>query len=128
MRELLICLFVEGELYSEMEKFMDSNKIDNENEFDKEIEELKEWQDNQFNPGYYIGTGRVPKPISSLSKHPVILIVLGLICGIPFPVIALSGKASENWANLLISGVIPAIFIYGGVVRLIEKKRKGKQI
>lgn len=105
---------------------MDPNKTDNVNEFEKEIEDLKEWQDNQFNPGYYIGTGRVPKPISSLSKHPVILIVLGLICAIPFPVIALSGKVLDNWGNLLISGVMPAILIYGGIVRLIEKKRKGK--
>lgn len=113
---------------------MDTNKVENVNEkiknvneFEKEIEELKEWQDNQFNPGYYIGTGRVPKPISSLSKHPIILIVLGLICAIPFMVIVLSGKVSENWANLLISGVIPAIFIYGGIVRLIDRKNNCKK-
>jgi hypothetical protein len=105
---------------------MDKNKDDNVNEFEKEIEELKEWQDNQFNPGYYIGTGRVPKPISSLSKHPVILIVFGLIFAIPLPAAALSGNGLDALGGLLISGAISASLIFGGIVRLIEKKRKYK--
>jgi hypothetical protein len=127
---MLIGRFSEGELYPEMEKFMnldkDVNENEFENEFEKEIKELKEWQDNQFNPGYYIGTGRVPKPISSLSKHPVILIILGLICALPLPAVILSGNGLESLGGLLITAVIPVILILGGILRLIDKKKNCK--
>lgn len=105
---------------------MDKNKVENVNEFEKEIEELKEWQDNQFNPGYYIGTGRVPKPISSLSKHPIILIVFGVIFALLVLTLALFGNRLEALGGILISGVISASMIFGGIVRLVEKKRKCK--
>ncbi len=105
---------------------MNNNEFDeNSNEFEKEIADLVEWQNNQFNPGYYIGTGRVPKPVSSLSKHPIILIVLGLISAVPATIAVLYSSSPEVIPSILVSVAVPVILIYGGIVRLIESK-KGK--
>ncbi len=108
-------------------KFMNSNECnENINEFEKEIADIEEWQNNQFNPGYYIGTGRVPKPISSLGKHPVILLVLGLISAIPAAIAVLYSSSPEVIPSILVSAAVPVILICGGIVRLIESKKRKK--
>lgn len=53
------------------------------NEFEKQLEEIKEWQRNALNPGYYVGTGRVASPIKNLNKYPIFLILLGGLVFIP---------------------------------------------
>ena len=95
-----------------------------ENEFEKELAEMKEWQDNQFNPGHYIGTGRTPRHMSVLSKSPVFLIILGIsILALMIYLWIVSedvmNALSSSWIGLLLSGV----FIYGGTARLIERKK-----
>ncbi|MDP4133202.1 MAG: hypothetical protein Q8882_04230 [Bacillota bacterium] len=42
----------------------DSNK--ELNEFENQLNEIKEWQKNAYNPGFFIGTGRVPLPLKNL--------------------------------------------------------------
>lgn len=83
---------------------------------------MEEWQNNQFNPGYYVGNGRIPSPIKGLSKKPIILIVFGFVMLLP---IVLAVLAEFNWSNLL-AFIIPIIialaFIYGGFRRISEKK------
>ncbi len=49
------------------------------NELEKNIDAIREWQDNQYNPDYHIGSGRVARPIRSLSRFPIILIIFGEI-------------------------------------------------
>ncbi|ATW28228.1 hypothetical protein DCMF_28815 [Candidatus Formimonas warabiya] len=48
------------------------------NEFERDIQDLREWQNNQYNPGHYIGTGRVPRPVKGLGKFSILLIALGI--------------------------------------------------
>jgi len=52
-------------------------------EFEKELKELEEWQENQYNPGYYIGSGRVPRPLKGLKKRPIFLMVIALSMILP---------------------------------------------
>lgn len=104
----------------------DEDKLEQqENDFEKNIAEIKEWQDNQYNPGYYIGTGRVPKPISSLSKYPSILIIFGILGLLTSVLLFISSEISiTNVPSFILGLFLSSCFIYGGVARL--KKRKDK--
>ncbi|MCX7746798.1 MAG: hypothetical protein N2645_07895 [Clostridia bacterium] len=99
------------------------------NELEKEIEDLREWQENQYNPGYYIGTGRVARPISSLSKYPWLLILFGILALVPllFQLIYLKLDIESLAANIIpiiLTAAIAGALIYGGIVRLIRNKVK----
>lgn len=98
-----------------------------ENELEKSISEMKEWQDNQYNPGYYIGTGRVARPISSLSKYPIIILVFGIV-GVIISILTFisAEKLVPNILSIIIGFIISLCLIYGGLVRLREKKKKRK--
>ena len=107
----------------------DEEKLNQEeNELEKNIADLKEWQDNQYNPGYYIGTGRVPRPISSLSRYPLILIILGILGVLTSVLIFISSEISIYGIPSLIIGVLfSSCFVYGGFARLKSKKGKKKK-
>lgn len=50
--------------------------------YDQELKDIREWQENQYNPGYYMGTGRMPYPLKKLSSRPKIkLLYLLFILG-----------------------------------------------
>ncbi|MCC5910986.1 MAG: hypothetical protein JJT76_11175 [Clostridiaceae bacterium] len=84
------------------------------------MEDLNEWQQNQYNPGHYIVTGRVPRHISSLTKHPSLMIIAGLI-GLLFP-IAIVLLTDTPITDLLFLFFLPAIFIIGGILRVKDKQ------
>jgi len=58
------------------------------NDFEKDMKNLEEWQDRQYSPGHYIGTGKIPRPILKSTKNPGLMIIAGVI-GLLFPVGAL---------------------------------------
>ena len=94
------------------------------NEFEKEISDLKDWQENQYNPGYYIGTGRVPKPIARLSKFPRVLIAIGILWLIPgFLIIFSQSFNYNNIIGCIFSIIFGGVIIYGGITRLISKRK-----
>ncbi|OWZ82891.1 hypothetical protein [Natranaerobius trueperi] len=53
---------------------------DNRNNFEKQLEELEEWQENQYYPGHYIGTGRIIKFVKELNKYWLAPLIIGVIC------------------------------------------------
>jgi hypothetical protein len=109
-------------------KSEDQDPTNEKNDFEKELDEIREWQDNQFNPGHYIGTGRVPRPLSSLSKHPVILIILGVIWLVPgILALCFSGISMLNLTGLIFGLIFPMLFIYGGVVRLRSGRKSRRK-
>ncbi len=115
---------------SEVDMFMNGdgeNEKTEENELGKSISEIKEWQDNQYNPGYYIGTGRVARPISSLSKYPIIILVFGIV-GVIISILTYisAEKLVSNILSIIMGFIISLCLIYGGIVRLREKKKKSK--
>lgn len=95
-----------------------------ENEFEKELAELREWQENQYNPGYYIGTGRVPKPLMGLSRYPKILIGFGVLCLFPDVLLIISKDFGyDSIIGCVMSTLLGGAVIYGGISRLISKRK-----
>ena len=89
----------------------------------EELDDLKEWEDNQYNPGYYIGTGRVPRPLRNLGKYPILLILFGVLNLIPFIVHILRKTKFINMWGSIIMLLISALLIYGGFRRMFIKKK-----
>ena len=94
--------------------------LNDRNELEKELEDIKEWQDNQYNPGHYIGTGRVPRPVIRLAKYPIILVIIGVMGAVPSLLgIILQGFSFISIVFVLLFGIL----IYGGVRRIIMTRK-----
>lgn len=97
-------------------------KRDNKkNELDEQLEDIKEYQDNIYNPGHYIGTGRVPLPLKNLVKYPVIMFIAGALFLIPALITLFKGFGIESIMGSGIPLIVGAAFVYGGLVRLKRK-------
>ncbi|PHO06762.1 hypothetical protein BFT35_09250 [Thermoanaerobacterium thermosaccharolyticum] len=109
---------------------MKDNKSNKKNEFEKELDNLKEWEENQYNPGYYIGTGRIPEPIKGVGKYPFIQIIIGLIILIPMIIAVIDETDVLNIISFIIPAIIGFSLIYGGIIKLISMKkiRKGNKM
>lgn len=97
---------------------MDKDFSNEKNEFEKDIEDLQDWLDNQYNPGHYVGTGRVPRPVSRLTKYPFLLIIFGLLIIVPTILVLISSKIT--WSSL-ISLIIPLTISIGFIIRGVQK-------
>jgi len=97
-----------------------AKKIKNNNSvsFDKQVDEIKEWQENLYNPGDYIGTGKVPLPLRKLISSLKIMIVLGMI----FLILPLIEIIMYLRVETVISHIVPLIvgiiLIIGGLIRI----------
>lgn len=92
------------------------------------IEELKEWQDNQYNPGHYTG-GKLPhfmfkpgnkKVLGLLFLLPSLLILVTILLMILRSVFW--GEYSSIDASLIPTVVIAILFIVAGIRKLRNKK------
>ncbi|TCW34275.1 hypothetical protein EDC21_11941 [Thermohydrogenium kirishiense] len=108
----------------------ESNESNKKNEFEKELDDLKEWEENQYNPGYYIGTGKIPEPIKGVGKYPFIQIIIGLIILIPIIIAIIDETDVLNIISFIIPAIIGLSLIYGGIIKLINMKkiRKGNKL
>lgn len=89
------------------------------NDFEKDMENLEEWQDQQYSPGHYIGTGKVPRPILNLTRRPGLLLTAGIIA-LLFPLGALI-FSDVHFREIAFLFFIPMVFIIGGILRIREK-------
>jgi hypothetical protein len=107
----------------------DSNTTGKINEFEEDMKDLNEWQENQYNPGYYVGTGRVPRPVGQLGKSPVFLIFTGIIILLPTiaSLVRLDYSNPEIVFSHIISTLVPLmlsiIFLYSGLKRWAAKRK-----
>jgi hypothetical protein len=92
--------------------------------YDAELNELREWQENMYNPGHYIGTGKLPYHLKNLAHHPKLKWTYFLYFLLPF-VIALF------FMDLVWYQVIPVILVISIIIfiiydsnRIIKKKYK----
>ncbi|MDE4542002.1 hypothetical protein [Thermoanaerobacterium sp. R66] len=102
---------------------MKDNESNKKNEFEKELDKLKEWEENQYTPGYYIGTGRIPEPIKGVGKYPFIQIIIGLIILLPMIIAVIDETDVLNIISFIIPAIIGLSFIYGGIIKLINMKK-----
>lgn len=100
---------------------------EDKNEFDKDMKDLQDWLDNQYNPGHYVGTGRVPRPVGRLTKYPLSLIIFGLLYILPVIIVLVSSEIT--WSSL-ISLIIPFLIsiglIIGGIQRYSRMRNRKK--
>lgn len=90
-----------------------------ENDFEKDMEDLEQWQKQQYSPGHFIGTGKIPRPILNLTKHPRMLIIAGVI-GLLFPIAALI-FSDVAFSEIAFWFFPPLLFILGGILRIKKK-------
>lgn len=93
------------------------------NPFEEQMEEIRDWQDNAYNPGHYIGTGRVTPAVRGLSKYPVIMLIAGILFLIPTVISLKNGFSFENLFTQVIPLIIGCGLVYGGVARLSKKPK-----
>jgi hypothetical protein len=98
--------------------FLKKDFPEEKNEFEKDMEDLQDWLDNQYNPGHYIGTGRLPRPVGRLTKYPLLLIIFGLLYIAPAIMVLISSKFT--WSSL-ISLIIPFLISIGLLIGGVQK-------
>lgn len=99
---------------------MEENK--KKNPFDSQIEDINEQQKNAFNPGYYVGSGKVPPSTRNLFKSPITLLAVGLILFLPTIYNLFSERGIYNIIPSISMFIISGGLIIGGVMRLKGKK------
>lgn len=104
---------------------IDKNITNDTNSFSNQLEEIKDNVDNQYNPGHWIGTGRVPLAIKGLKRYPILSLSLGIIT-LLFCIYMLKGSSSILNGVYLV--MIPAIISWAliaiGIRGLKLKKNK----
>lgn len=97
---------------------------DNNNELnplEKQLEDINEWQKNSTNPGYYVGTGKVPVPMKNLLKSPIIMIIIGSILAIPTICNLVSNFGVGTILSNILIILISSGLIIGGAIRILKR-------
>ncbi|MEW9097366.1 MAG: hypothetical protein AB2417_20015 [Clostridiaceae bacterium] len=92
------------------------------NSFEEQLDEIKEYQKNAFNPGYYVGSGRVNLATKNLFKSPKVLITMGIIFLIPAIYNIIKDFNVVTLLNQAMQIIIGCILTFGGFKRLRRKK------
>lgn len=92
--------------------------------YDAELNDMREWQENMYNPGHYIGTGKVPYPLKQLAHRPKFK--LAYLLYVFFPIVL-----GLFFIELVWYQVVPIILVISVIVfiiydskRILKKKYK----
>lgn len=89
--------------------------------YDQELNELREWQENQYNPGYYIGTGRTPYPLKRVGNRPKLkFLYLLFVFG---PIVA-TAVLDGIFNGISLLGLIMAASVIGLLAWILYDSRK----
>ena len=91
------------------------------NPLEKQLEEINEWQKNANNPGYFVGSGKVPLPMRNLLKSPIVMLIVGVIFIIPTIYNLVSNSSIAMIVTNLITIVISGGLIFGGIIRILKR-------
>jgi len=109
-----------GDCFNDYNNSNPEDLIEEANQFEEELQSLKEWQKHQYDPGYYIGTGRIPKPLAAFSKFPSLLVGFGIVL-IGYSILNLSLNGIN--LNMILTNVIPLLLgvalLVGGLQRIL---------
>lgn len=101
---------------------MDNNEEKSElNPLEKQLQEINEWQRNATNPGYYIGTGRIPVAVKNVMRSPILLLMAGILLLLT----SVYGLIYNFNIQAVSSGAVPLVLgvglTAGGIIRLVKK-------
>lgn len=94
------------------------------NSFEKQLSEIKEWQDNLYNPGHYIGTGKIPPHIKNFNKTPAILLFIAIIFLLPSILGIISNFSVENILYSSIWLILGVILLIEGFIKIKSTRHK----
>jgi len=86
------------------------------------LNDLEEWQENQYNPGHWTG-GNIP-PYLKYPKKPlgILFIIIGVFSILVVTMIAIKDFSLENvFGNIL--GLLAALLFLAAGIRIIRAKR-----
>ncbi len=94
------------------------------------IEQWKEWLDNRYNPGYFLG-GRIHPVYRATGTGAGIFLLISGTLGAAFIITAFfySEDTDESKTMFLFEMIISVVMIFAGLTKIAEgkKKRKGKK-
>jgi len=104
------------------QRFRDNKKKYNQN--NDYLKDLDEWSENRYNPGYYIGTGRIP-PFLKYARKPIgiLLLLSGCFVLIGCEVAIYSSGFS---ALLLVDFFYGTLLLVAGVLVLTRRKNEDR--
>lgn len=85
--------------------------------YDSQLNDLREWQENMYNPGHYIGTGKLSYPIKQLARHPKLKLAYLLYFLLPL-------LAGLFFIDLVWYQIIPLILVISVIVYIIYDSKK----
>lgn len=91
------------------------------NPLEKQLEEINEWQKNATNPGYFVGSVKVPLPMKNLIKSPIVMLITGVIFIIPTIINLVSDFSIATIFTNLITIIICGGLILGGIIRILKR-------
>lgn len=87
------------------------------NEFEEKVDELKDWQNNQYNIGRYYDPNQKPNLLKVIQGKPLLFIVLGIMMLLLAVVIVIKGMSFVSIVQSLILILLGLAFIIGGKQR-----------
>ena len=102
------------------------NNEDNNKELnllEKQIKDIEEWQKNANNPGYFVGSGKVPIPLRNIFKSAKIMLLVGCLISLPTIYNIISNFSFENIISNIMPVIISCTLIIGGIVRILNRRR-----
>ncbi|GAA0180868.1 hypothetical protein SH2C18_34870 [Clostridium sediminicola] len=91
------------------------------NPLEKQLKEINECQKNANNPGYFVGSGKVPIPSKNLLNSPIVSLIIGSTFLIPTICDLVSDFSIQTILGNVIEIIIGLGFIIGGIIRLLKK-------
>lgn len=91
---------------------------ENKNKFEEKIDDLKDWQDNQYNIGKYYDPNQKPNLFKIIQGMPLLFIVMGVMMLILAVVIVIKGISFTSIVQSLGLIFLGVAFIIGGQQRL----------
>lgn len=91
------------------------------------VEQWKEWLDNRYNPGYFLG-GRIHPTYRAKGKGAGVFLLISGVLGLSIVLLVLFAGDDRDGARtmFLLSAIISVITIFAGLTRIVEGKKKGK--
>lgn len=100
---------------------MNNNKNDSElNPLEKQLNEINEWQKNSTNPGYFVGSGKVPAPLKNSMKSPIVMLIIGIMFLIPTILNLVNNFNIESIFTNMITIIIGGALIIGSIIRIFR--------
>jgi len=82
------------------------------------LEEVKDWQENQYDIGRYYDPNQNPNLFNFLKRMPILLVVAGIVALLLAVVIGVSSGFIANIHFVILLSLIGIIFIIGGKQRI----------